>query len=377
MVNDKLCPVEIEFADKTQLTSSLLSYSKGSKVVLIIWEGMVRFLGLEDLIEQMMAKYELIWLDENIANPTQQDVRNAVLKIGAGKPEKLICIGGGSAIDTGKGISALYDYIHLDTTIDEITAVIKSKDYDKNLKPIDIIAVPTTAGTGSEVTKWATIWDVGKNEKFSIDMNELYPAKAIICTELTMSVPIKLVLSTGLDAMAHAMEAFWSRASSPVVKDISEIAIRKIHKNLEPALKDLTNYKCREELCRASLLAGIAFSNTRTTACHSISYPITMRFGVDHGYAVAMQLNEVMKINQAAVSEIESVLLPIFEGDGGFDTWITKVSKDIQPLRLSAFGIKEENIDEIVELSFTAGRMNNNPVDISKEEVGTILRNIL
>lgn len=376
MRDDQLCPVEILFADKAELSEELLSQPMGSKVVLIGSRDMIQRLGYMNLVNMMDERYQLTWIDTPIANPTQLDVMDAVIKIGKEKPEIQYAIGGGSVIDTAKGISALYDRIDAGATIEEVTESIQSKSYQQNPSPIPIVAIPTTAGTGSEVTKWATIWDYQHTAKFSIDMPQLYPKKAIIVTEITMTLPKRLVLSTALDAMAHAIEAYWSKQTSPIVQDLSMMAISKIHTYLPIALNDLWNHEAREELCRASLLAGISFSNTRTTACHSISYPITMRYGVEHGFAVAMLLAKVSQVNLHAMPGIKKIL-QIFQNEGGLGAWIDQVSEGIQTLRLSAFGIQKEDLKVIVDGSFTQGRMNNNPVDLSPEQVEEILEQVL
>ncbi len=129
-------------------------------------------------------------------------------------------------------------------------------------------------------------------------------------------------------------------------------------------------------MCLASLLSGLAFSITKTTACHSISYPLTMNYGIAHGFAAALTLSPVMGINAKAVPEIQQVT-GIFGGYEGFGAWLADVSRGIQELTLSAFGISEDMLDGIAEGAFTLGRMDNNPVPLKKEEVTAILKSIL
>lgn len=375
MRGDALCPVAIEFATLAQVREDLEALA-ADKVVLVASRGTVERLELGASVEAVASACELVWLDASYANPTQADIAEALAVIGPGRPACIVCIGGGSAIDMGKAISAIYPHTGSDASVEQVTELIVSAAYREGLDPIEIVAVPTTAGTGSEVTKWATVWDVDGAAKYSVDDPGLYPARALICTEATLTMPPKLILATGLDALSHAMEAFWARPSDPLVKSLALSAVREIHRHLGAALANPQDLTARDGLCLGSVLAGVAFSNTRTTASHSISYPLTMRYGVDHGFAVALTLPLVAEINRASVPEIAD-LLGVFEPDGGFATWMRTMSADIQPLRLSAFGISEADIPELVELSFTAGRMNNNPVDISPEQVAEILRSIL
>lgn len=353
-------------------------FQEGAVVVLVADEVLLGLIKQGHMPQELAKKYDLIWVDKVTSNPTQADVLSALEKVGNKVPTQIIAVGGGSSIDLAKAISATYEmYKGKKPTIDDITALIKQKTYKNNPKPIPITAIPTTAGTGSEVTKWATIWDVNKTAKFSIDDEKFYPKNAIIVPQLTYGTPKRLTLSTGLDAMSHAMEAFWARPSNPIVKDVATMAILRIYQNLGKALVNPMDEKARAAMSRGATLAGIAFSNTRTTASHSMSYPITMQYGVDHGFACIITLAEVAKINRTAVPEIDDLMNEVFGGMDKFEAWLHEVSKDIQPLKLSAFGINAEGIDGLVKAAFTAGRMDNNPVDITPEQVRSIYERCL
>lgn len=372
MIAQPFCPVSVEFITLEDLRAELERLGSSGAVVLIASRGTASRLGLDAAIEAMRSACTLTWLDASYANPTQADVAAALDAVGDVRPERIICIGGGSAIDLGKAISALHGRTVAGDTLSSVTELIASGAYKEGIDPIEIVAVPTTAGTGSEVTKWATVWDVDGKAKYSVDHVGLYPTRALVSVEATLTMPRELILATGLDALSHAMEAFWARPSTPLVKAVALDAVRHIHAGLAPGLADPQDTEAREALCLGSVLAGVAFSNTRTTACHSISYPLTMKFGVDHGFAAALTLSAVADINRSAVPQIDE-LLAVFSADGGFRAWIDSVSRDIRPLRLSSFGIAEGDIDTLVEMSFTAGRMDNNPVDITREQVRAIL----
>lgn len=372
------CPVELYFKDIKGMYEMLGEFQEGAVVVLVADEVLLGLIKQGHMPQELAKKYDLIWVDKVTSNPTQADVLSALEKVGNKVPTQIIAVGGGSSIDLAKAISATYEmYKGKKPTIDDITALIKQKTYKNNPKPIPITAIPTTAGTGSEVTKWATIWDVNKTAKFSIDDEKFYPKNAIIVPQLTYGTPKRLTLSTGLDAMSHAMEAFWARPSNPIVKDVATMAILRIYQNLGKALVNPMDEKARAAMSRGATLAGIAFSNTRTTASHSMSYPITMQYGVDHGFACIITLAEVAKINRTAVPEIDDLMNEVFGGMDKFEAWLHEVSKDIQPLKLSAFGINAEGIDGLVKAAFTAGRMDNNPVDITPEQVRSIYERCL
>lgn len=275
-----LCTAEIAFANLEQMKRRLLDLN-AKHLLLIMGKDAADWWELHGFLKEMEQRFSLLWLQTDVANPDQNDVKEALAEVGANDLDAIIAIGGGSVIDLAKAVSAFYEKgKNTSYTVEEITEAIRSKSYQKKASFVDIIAVPSTAGTGSEVTQWATVWDCGKTSKFSIDAPGLKPALALIVPDLTLTLPKKLVLSTALDAVAHAVEAFWSRHTNPLVKDLSLEAVRVITANLGAALNHPQDYSLREKLCRGSLLAGLAFSQTRTTACHSISYPLSFLHNV-------------------------------------------------------------------------------------------------
>lgn len=375
MNTNALCPIEILFRDKNYLMERIRSCGGEKRTVVVAERFTASLWGIEVILDEKVNEGAIFWLDKAIPNPTQADVIESIESIGDFQPNEIIAIGGGSSIDLSKAISAFYYLLKDGVTAEKITEVIKSGAYRENNKNIDIIAIPSTSGTGSEVTKWATIWDINKKEKFSIDNYTLYAHQAIIIPELTCSLPAKLTLSTGLDALCHASEAFWAKPTTDLVKDTAYRAIEIILGNLKATLREPDVLEHREAMARGSLLAGLAFAQTRTTACHSISYPMTMKFGVPHGLACAISLDQVSKINRNAMKSGD-LLFALYNQHGGLKNWIGDVCDGILTLNLRSFGIPKEGIDIIVENTFTKGRMDNNPVDISPEKVKEILLNV-
>ncbi len=371
-----LCTTEIVFANLEQMKQRLLGLN-AKNLLLIMGKEAAVWWNLYGFLKELEQRFSLLWIQTDVANPDQNDVKKALAEVGGRDLDAIIAIGGGSVIDLAKAVSAFYDREkNASYTVEEITESIRSKSYQKKTSFVDVIAVPSTAATGSEVTQWATVWDCGKNSKFSIDAPGLKPALALIVPDLTLTLPQKLVLSTALDAVAHAVEAFWSRHTNPLVKDLSLEAVRVITANLEAALDAPRDYALREKLCRGSLMAGLAFSQTRTTACHSISYPLSFLHGVPHGFAAAMTLGAVAEINKEKTEHYDE-LAAVFAPFGGLQQWMDAVCDGMIELRLHAFGISENDIQNIVRYAFTAGRMDNNPVDLSEQDVEQILRSVL
>ena len=307
-------------------------------------------------------------LDESIANPDVHLVREILDDIN--KPDLIVAIGGGSSIDLGKAISALYEYKD-----EDVLDLLKNKNYLNNANSIPLIAVPTTAGTGSECTKWATIWDFDNSKKYSIDANYLYPKESWLVPELTITMDMKMTLATGLDALAHAMESYWSVPSNSYTRVLARDSIKIIHEYLPLVLNDLDNLEYRQKMLMGSFFAGLAFSNTRTTACHSISYPLTMMFGINHGFAAAITLFEVLSRNWEYLKE-KNLFLDAWDANDLDDIkhWFDKVSSG--SLNLANFDVKKEDIQKIVKLATTGGRMDNNPIIFNEEEIYDILINV-
>lgn len=306
--------------------------------------------------------------DESIANPNVHLVRKVLTDIS--KPDLIIAIGGGSTIDLAKAISSLYEYKN-----DDILDLLKNKKYLNNKNPIPFIAIPTTAGTGSECTKWATIWDFDNSKKYSIDADYLYPKESWLVPELTLTMNEKMTLATGLDALAHAMESYWSVPSNKYTRVLARDSIRIIKKYLPLVLSDLDNLEYRQEMLMGSFFAGLAFSNTRTTACHSISYPLTIIYGINHGFAAAITLFEVLKRNWEFVVE-KDLFLDAWDANDleDIEKWFNNVSSNT--LKLSNFGIEKQDIPEIVKLATTGGRMDNNPIIFNEYEIKDILNSV-
>jgi alcohol dehydrogenase class IV len=336
-------------------------------------------LSLDNWISELRQNAKVTWIQQIPPNPTHMDVYNRLCQMKGYLPDVVFAIGGGSTIDLAKCCVGLNYLCAMERfSAEDVRQAIRTKVYLKHPVSIPIYALPTTAGTGSEMTQWATVWDGEGTAKYSIDAPYLCPKRAYIVPEYTISMPRRLTLSTGLDAFCQAIEAYWAKASNPMVKEISKAALRLLVQYLPLALSEPSKLYFREKVCLGSLFSGLAFSNTRTTACHSISYPLTMRFGIEHGLACALTLSEVMKINLPAISGAEELLDALMvKNPDELQEWLERISSGIVKLRLSHFGIQEQDLSELARMSFTLGRMDNNPVEFTQEKVKRILESVL
>ena len=370
------CPVEIKVLPPREAMLAIRAMlPKPRRQVVLASRGRCASLGLAPFFTALQGDGHALQLYGDIpANPDIADVTELLCRLREEpfEPTAVLAIGGGSCIDLGKAVCALYATVRK-PTVAAVREAIASRSY-LNAEPYpDLLVMPTTAGTGSEVTRWATVWDATEACKRSVDHPQGYPKAAVIVPEWTLGMPAPLTLSTGLDALSHAMEAYWAAARSPLSQELSLLAVQTVRDALPAALQKPDDLAAREAMCMGSLLAGLAFAQTRTTACHSIGYPLTLLKGIPHGFASALTLGSVMRRNAKAVAEIER-LSAIFDEAEGFETWLTETSECIQPLTLGAFGVVEADLPKICSMAFTAGRMDNNPIVFMPDEVLEILR---
>jgi len=373
-------PGEVHLLTAEEFCADSLAWLKGKRVLLIMNSSQEERLGLKgwvEALERAAASYSR--LDGIASNPTVDDLLRNLHRIPQEAPGVIVAVGGGSSIDMAKALAALWYMKSQELSRSQVLSCIASKQYLAGETKIPICAVPTTAGTGSEVTKWATIWDTQGRAKLSVETPWLTPVRAYIVPEFTATMPPRLTLATGLDALCHAVEAYWAKASSPMVRELSKAAIRLIVEYLPGVLAgDSRGYANREKMCLGSLFSGLAFSHTRTTACHSISYPLTMMYGIEHGLACALTLAGVLEINAPAIEDPDGLYGALgVRNPGELQAWLDSVCDGIVKLRLRWFGVEERDIPALTEGSFTLGRMDNNPVALGRNEVSAILRRIL
>lgn len=221
----------------------------------------------------------------DIVDLARQSSGIAMLKT---QPEVILALGGGSVIDSAKVLAASSN------GFDAVATLLDGAALPDGWKPLPLIAVPTTAGTGSEVTCWATVWDRKASTKHSLDHPMLYPEAAVIDPELMCSMSRALTVSTGLDALSHALESLWNVNANPISATHAVAAARGILEVLPKLVAAPDDLDLRSRMAKAALSAGLAFSGTRTAIAHAISYPVTLRHGVPHGIACSFTLPMIL-----------------------------------------------------------------------------------
>ncbi len=340
--------------------------------------GMVR--ALLDPLES--AGVEAGVFADTVSDPTDQVIEQGASILTSGGYDSMIGFGGGSPIDTAKAMGIL------------AANGGKMRDY-KVPNPIPkagppVIAVPTTAGTGSEVTRFTVISDVETDEKMLIAGPSLVPAAAIVDFELTMKLPRRLTADTGVDALVHAVEAYVSRKKNPVAATFAKDAMGRIAQHLRTAYREPDNREAREQMMLGATNAGIAFSTASVALVHGMSRPIGAHFHVHHGLSNAMLFPAVTEFSipadRAGYADCARAM-GIVEASDTDDIAVGKLLDELRALNddldvptPKAYGIAEAKYRELMPLmadqALASGSPNNNPRVPSKPEIIGIFEQI-
>jgi len=219
-------------------------------------------------------------------NPTSKEISRVIRESQPTNFSVIIALGGGSVIDTAKIVSMFSNQVELDPKL-----YLFNPEFEfKNIRTCKLIAIPTTAGTGSEVTQFATIWDDVAKRKHSLLSSHMYPDLAILDPELLEQLPFDLALYSCLDATAHCMETLWNKNRTSESESLAKSGLQIIDKNLFAFSKRIWNKEIAGQLQIAAVFGGLAISISRTAISHSISYPLTSRLSIPHGLAVGFTL---------------------------------------------------------------------------------------
>ena len=282
----------------------------------------------------------------------------------------VVAIGGGSAMDLAKVVLA---YLCLEKT--DVHELIAYKvPYPRE---IPSIFLPTTHGTASEVTMWGTVWNMDEEKKYSISHISLYPNVAILDGNLTLSLPLDISITTIMDALSHSFESIWNKNANTTSTNYAISAICSILNNAQKMKIDPSDLEVRNELLKASTAAGLAFSNTTTAAAHSMSYPLTIHYGVPHGVASSISLIPLLEINGSMIKEpLDRICNNNELTTDELKEVIRSIPENVIPYTLDKWGIPEDKLSTLAEESFTKGRMDNNIVDLTISDVKRLLNQV-
>jgi alcohol dehydrogenase len=330
--------------------------------------------GFLTCLENAGISYDVF--DEIEPNPKDYNVDQGVAKIHACKCDSIVTIGGGSPMDCAKAMAAV-------ATLGGRTSDYVNKGKIKQ-DVLPIIAIPTTAGTGSEVTFGAVITHTKRKFKFTIKGNTLAPRVALLDPNLTMSMPPALTAATGMDALTHAIEAYTARNAQPFSDTFALYSTGLIWRNLKQAFDQGRNLSARTGMLIGSLLAGIAFSQSDVGAVHCIAEALGGMYDIPHGVCNAVVLPTIMKFNlpfcTLRYAQIATAMgIEWQEPENGAQKAVDAViqmAKDVELPQFSLFGIDPKDFSELAVNSAENGSNPSNPRPMTATDYETILNEL-
>jgi len=303
-----------------------------------------------------------------MSDPTVASVDALVQQLRSGGHDVVVAVGGGSALDCAKAAAAIAP--------DDLPSIraVHSEGVPLGDVSLPVIAAPTTAGTGSEVTPFAVLNDPEKNVKGPIAGEALYPTLAVVDPELTYSLPRPVTITTGLDALCHAIEGYWSRNHQPICDLLAIEAARLICRHLRRAAEQPHDGEARFAMSYAATLAGAAFQLPKNAMVHACSFPLSARYHLPHGMACALTLEEAIRFNSPAMGErMTEFLRGIGMSSAGELTELVHELKLLGglPCTLHEAGIAAADIPQLVRDSFHP-LMRNNPRPVTETDLTAI-----
>jgi phosphonate metabolism-associated iron-containing alcohol dehydrogenase len=300
-------PVDVLFGAGT--LDRLPEVVGGRKVVLVTFPEAAA-LGLTARVTRLLGTALVGVIADVEPNPDVEHLARLHARFWEENPscDVLVAVGGGSTLDTAKVLMVA-------PASGGFSELIRLLEHGETFEPGRVkalITVPTTAGTGSEVTPWATVWDRSVNRKYSLHLRETWPERAIVDPELTTTLPRAVTVQGGLDALSHALESIWNVNANPV-SDVLAVASAALMIGTLPRLvENPDSIELRTSTSLAALQAGLAFSNTKTALAHSISYEMTLRYGLPHGIACSFTLPLVLERAIGCSAERDRILARVF-----------------------------------------------------------------
>ena len=300
-------------------------------------------------------------------NPNEKNMEAGLKAYRTGGHDGVVCFGGGSALDLGKMIALMVDQTVSVWDLEDIGDWWTRANAD-TIAPI--IAVPTTAGTGSEVGRAGVLTNSETHKKKIIFHPKLLPAVTICDPELTVGMPKFITAGTGMDALAHSLEAFCSPHYHPMSQGIALEGMRLVFENLPKAYANPADLEARAHMMSAAAMGAVAFQKG-LGAIHSLSHPVGAVYGTHHGTTNAVVMPMVMDFNRSAIEsriEAAAAYIGIKGGFDGFRARVMELRSDLAiPENLSAMGVEASRLDELTEMALEDPSCGGNPIEMTRE----------
>ena len=370
-------PSHVIFGEGSSKEVGELVASLGAKKVLLVYDKGVEAVGLLNGVRQSLqdAKIGIVPFDNVIPNPTIEQVEDGAKIARAENVDAVIAVGGGSPMDVAKAINIL---LTNPSPILQYEGLNQVKNPGKPL-----IAIPTTAGTSSEVTVVSALVDAEASRKVIIKGRHVEANYAVLDPLLTASLPPSITAATGMDALTHAIESYVSKNASPVTRPSSLEAAKLISEYLPRAVADGKDMEARSNMLLSCVIVGFAFSNGDLGLVHGIAHALSGHFDLAHGMANATVLPYVMEFNAKAVPEDiarlgEAMGLPAAsdpkEGAAAAVEYVKKFSREINIPPLRELGVPEDALEMLADETMKEFVLNFNPIMPTKEDVLEMLK---
>lgn len=354
--------------------------SFGQKALVVAGSGSVPMDGLLGILKLAGIKYELFRVGKEPDVPT---ILAGLELARSSRCEFVVAYGGGSVIDSAKAIAALMT--NPGSLMDYLEVIGRGQKIPNQAAPI--IALPTTAGTGAEVTRNAVISVPEQHVKVSMRSPKMIPTVAIVDPELTITMPPSVTASTGMDALTQVIEAYTTRKANPLTDVIAKEGIIRGARSLYAAYQDGENINAREDMVLTSLFGGLALANAGLGAVHGFAGPIGGMFDAPHGEVCASLLPYVIKANVEKISQLEDMdalidryqqIACLVTGDPRATiqdgvAWIANLADKLKIPGLHDMGIQKEDFPRIIEKSIVSSSMQKNPVNLDESTLHAIL----
>lgn len=343
------------------------------KILLICGKSSYDKSGASQLLHSLLADLAVCSFNDFSANPKIDDIKKAIALCQQAKPDAILAVGGGSAMDLAKATKAL----------GQVQGSVESAVESNTIRPLDcpLIAVPTTAGTGSEATHFAVVYINGK--KYSLAHPKMLPDFAIVDPQFSNNMSRHLRAVTGMDALCQAIESYWAVSSTHQSQELAMLAIKLIVNNFEAAMGE-HNTQARERMAEASYYAGAAINLTKTTAPHALSYWLTSQYHIPHGHAVALNCARFIYAHGTSLGQLSPSLSKtqhhntmenLYHAVGCKDAastakWFNQLLNNLSlDSEWSQLGLKPNKIAQELVSNCNLERMQNNPKQFSEKEL--------
>ncbi len=371
----------IGFGEVSRL-GRILAERGSRRIFLVTGHNSYRGCGAEKALQPVLDGRDVCQFNDFAASPRLQDILTGIDQCRAFDPDTIMAVGGGSVIDVAKGIRFLGTH----------SQRLGAYTIEPQL-PVDncttLVAIPTTAGSGSEATHFSVVYVDG--QKYSLADESVLPEVAVVDPDLMMTLSPYQTAVSGMDALSQAIESYWSVHSTEACKELAKEAIRLIVRDLVRAVKS-PSAESRLGMARAAHLSGKAINVTKTTLPHSVSYPLTSYFDIPHGHAVALMLAQVLIFNSGVTEDdvvdgrgadyVRTTVLDICrmigsctpgEAAGYLDELLGQVGL---ASRLHALRLKPEDLDMVAAHGLDPQRAGNNPRKVTRDVLRVMLQSI-